>query len=64
MIKIYSFRLFNGFIRFYCKYDGKKYFKCPINENGLCKTKYLIFPQLLLKDLDKKKFNYIKCLCV
>jgi len=59
---MYSFVLFNGYIRFYCRYDGKKYKKCPMNEKGLCKTKFCIFPELLIKDFDKKKYNYIKCL--
>lgn len=59
--KMYSFILFNGYVRFYCRYDGNNFEKCPNNENGLCRTKYLYFPNVLIHKFDKK--NCIKCLC-
>lgn len=61
VFNLYSFILFNGYIRFYCRYDGKHFEKCSNNENGICKKKYLFFPEILLHPFDKK--NYIKCLC-
>ena len=38
-----------------------KYYKCPNNQNGLCKTLYKTLPIDLLHEFDGK--NIIKCLC-
>lgn len=44
------------YYRFYCKY-----YDCPCNQKGICKTKYTDLPIDLLHEWDGK--NIIKCLC-
>lgn len=57
---MYSFILGNGFIQFYCRFDGKRCYKCLNNNgNGICKTRYLFYPELLINKFDGKQS--IKC---
>ena len=40
-----------------------KYYDCPCNEAGLCKTVYLDIKALMLSYHEFDGKNYIKCLC-
>lgn len=47
---MYSFILFNGYLRFYCK-D----YQCEYNEKGLCKMRHLNLPDKIICPLREKR---------